>query len=329
MHLGERYKALHLWNWDKHGLVDPAIKSFDLLKMTVQSKSDIRRVTEHLKITEQSRSFGAYSAKKKRNYCVFTDFGIAKDMKIILCALSSTDEIYSGFVMGKIPLSRYEGVVFQTQFDWIRETIKVATEHSELFFIIRLHPRMVGNKRELVTSPDVARWQELLTDLPKNMAVDYPEKKRSISNYFDQIDLLVTGWSSTAIDAMSKGIPALSYDESISWFPPGVVDACTNIRGYELKLLSKLQEGRRKENCHLAYNWLIFRLIAGTVPVPGRFIDRLSINNRKITEKAYAFALRYLFEIIARAELLTMPRKKQKLPLPVRDLLSGKKSALH
>jgi hypothetical protein len=329
IHLSERYKAMHIWSWDHYGLVDPAIGKFKVEPDFLMSKSKRRRVTKHLMITEKSKSFAAYSTGKKKKQNIRSEFKIPIEKKIVLCALSSTDEIFSGYVIGKIASTLYEGNVFQNQFDWICETIELAKIHQEIFFIIRLHPRMASNRRENITSPDVEKWRELLSVLPKNVIVDYPEDKRSVSNYFDQIDLLVTGWSSTAIDAMSKGVPALSYDAAVSWFPQVVVFACTSKQEYRSTLLRKLDEGRSERNRQLAFDWLNYRLINGTVEVQGRVIDRLHLSNFKIVEKIYSFVTKYMFKSLARFELFMLPRKKHPLPLEVGNLLSGKNSSLH
>ena len=329
VHLGERFEALQFWNWETHGLIDPAIESFKLNGKSFETERDINRINQHLKITEQSRSFGAYSVKKQKKYDVFADFDIPKEMKVVLCTLSSTDEIFSGYVIGKIPLSHYEGRVFRTQFDWIHETIELAKKHQNIFFIIRLHPRMVSNRRENVVSPEVEKWRKLLNVLPQNVAVDYPEFKRSVSGYFDQIDLLITGWSSTAIDAMAIGVPALSFDAAVSWFPPEVVYACTDENEYEVVILQKLQEGRNENNRVLAFAWLNHRLIKGTIPVPGRLIDRLHLNNIKIFEKMYGFVTKYTLIVVAGLEIVILPRKKQSIPIALSKLLNGESTSLH
>ena len=328
IHLGERYKALHLWNWERHGLVDPAIELYEQTVCTIQNKSETKRISEHLKITEQARSFGAYSQKKSRKYDLFSDFKIADGKKVVLCALSSTDEIYSGFVIGKIPLERYRGRVFHTQYEWIKETIRIAEKYNDIFFIIRIHPRMVSNKREDFDSPEVNKWRDLLAVLPENMAVDYPEDKRSISNYFAQIDLLITGWSSTAIDAMAVGVPAISCDESLSWFPKRVVYACKSVTDYELTILMKLKNGKNPGNRKLAFDWLGFRLLNGTISVSGRLIDRLKLNNWRLIELFYAFATKYLFGLLVRLELALIPKKKEKIPYPVQQVLDGDETSL-
>ena len=328
VHLSERYKALHVWNWNHHGLLDPAIGTFKGANNVCISRSERRRIRKHLLITEQSKSFAAYSTKKKKYFDVFLEFKIPEDKKIVLCALSSTDEIFSGCIIGKIPMSHFEGKVFQTQFDWIHETIELAKEHEEIFFIIRLHPRMASNKRENITSPEIEKWRELLAVLPKNVGVDYPENNRSVSNYFDQIDLLITGWSSTAIDAMSRGVPALSYDAEVAWFPKEVVHACRSREEYKSALLEKLSSRHSEKNRELAIAWLNHRLIKGTIPVQGRLIDRFHLSNIQMVEKLYAFMTKYMFNTIARFELFILPRKKQALPVALSKLLNGEKSSL-
>ena len=302
VHLSERYKAMHVWDWEKHGLVDPAIDEFRYVASEPLRNTDAARIRNHLELTEKSKSFAAYSISKKRKFNIWKEFNIPTTSRIVLCALSSHDEIYSGYMLGKIPEAKYLGRVFESQFEWIKHTIKIASKHPDVFFIVRLHPRMWANKREKVVADVYSKWKLMLEDMPTNMAADFPEHRRSIANYFDTIDLLVTGWSSTAIDAMAKGIPTLAYDQAVSWFPNEVVTGVNNKDEYENLVIQKLDEGIRKENIERAKSWLAFRLIRGTIKIPGRVIDRLNINNIHTIEKIYNFCVRYTFIPISRLD---------------------------
>jgi len=306
VHLSERYKAMHVWSWEKHGLVDPAIQAYRSDSNALVEKADLARIRNHLEVTTRSRSFAAYSVGKKSKFNIWKEFDIPATSKIVLCALSSHDEIYSGYILGKIPEDKYVGRVFADQFEWIKETINFALKHADVFFIVRLHPRMWINKREKVVADVFSRWESILENLPQNMAADYPEERRSISNYFDSIDLLITGWSSTAIDAMATGVPTLTYDEAVSWFPNEVVTGAKSKTEYESLILKKLDENCHDENIEKALSWLAFRLIRGTIKIQGRIIDRLNLNNIHIIERLYNFCVRYAFRPLSRLDSSTL-----------------------
>ena len=310
VHLAERYKAMHVWDWEKHGLVDPAIDEYRSVVSEPVSNTGAARIRNHLDVTEKSKSFAAYSVSKKSKFNIWKEFNIPSTSRIVLCALSSHDEIYSGYMLGKIPEAKYLGRVFGSQFEWIKHTINIASKHPDVFFIVRLHPRMWANKREKVVANEYSKWKLMLEDMPINMAADFPEHRRSIANYFDTIDLLVTGWSSTAIDAMAKGIPTLAYDQAVSWFPNEVVTGGKNKDEYENLVLQKLDEGIRSENIERAKSWLAFRLIRGTIKIPGRVIDRLNLNNIRMIEKTYNFCVRYTFFPISRLDSSLIFTKK-------------------
>jgi hypothetical protein len=302
VHLAERYKAMHVWDWEKHGLVDPAIDEYRYVTSESISIADSARMRNHLEVTEKSKSFASYSVSKKSKFNIWKEFNIPTTSKIALCSLSSHDEIYSGYMLGKIPKEKYAGRVFGSQFDWIKHTIEIAPKHPNVFFIVRLHPRMWVNRREKVIANEYSKWKLMLKNMPLNMAADFPEDRRSIANYFDSIDLLITGWSSTAIDAMAKGVPTLTYDQAVSWFPTEVVSGAKSKAEYENLILMKLNESSNDENIEKAMSWLAFRLIRGTIKIPGRIIDRLNLNNIRTIEKLYNFFVRYAFLLISRCD---------------------------
>jgi hypothetical protein len=197
-----------------------------------------------------------------------------------------------------------------------------------LFFIIRLHPRLQSNKRESVTSDELREWTDLFLCLPSNVAVDYPSEKRSISNYFEQIDLLITGWSSTAIDALAQGVPAISYDKNVSWFPRTTVFAADSVASYEQAILNYVKTGRTQENIDNAFGWLYHRIIRGVIRVPGRLIDQLRLSNLTLAEKIYSGLVKFCLPVLAHVEFLLSKNQRSTDQRTLDDLLDDRATNL-
>ena len=328
VHLAERYKAMHVWDWETHGLVDPAIEAFDLMDKIDFNANDIKRVLKHLKATEKSKSFGAYSVAKKKNFDIRTEFALKDKTKIVLCALSSHDEIYSGNVLGKIPNEKHAESLFTNQFEWIKYTIAFAAKNPEIHFIIRVHPRLWKNKREQIIAGEYSQWQMILERLPSNVTADFPEDKRSIANYYDSINLLITGWSSTALDAMVKGVPTLTYVQTISWFPYKLVTRAKSLSDYDYQVKRKINENVKEQMNAKALSWLSLRLIKGTVKVPGRIIDQLKLNNILFFEKLYNFGVRYVFNLVSQLDTNILSRSDKSFDHRFESLLEARETSL-
>ena len=103
-------------------------------------------------VRENASAHSAYT-NAAQNHSPHDVFGLDKTKKYILMAMSSYDEVYSGFVIGKLPRGRFEGRVFKNQIEWLKETIAWITDHPELQLVVRPHPREFPNERENIASP--------------------------------------------------------------------------------------------------------------------------------------------------------------------------------
>jgi hypothetical protein len=259
----ERYQSLRVWDWSVFGLLNPALSYWPTATAYLRP-SDIARVNGHFAELLRGRSFAVYSEPISHEFDIRNFFDIPQGTKIALAALSSSDEAYAAYIIGGFKESKVASKVFTNQFEWIKFTISALASRPELYFIIRLHPRDAPNKRESVTSEQFRHWQELLHELPANIRVNWPQDKVSIYDLLPQVDLLVTGWSVTALEAMVQGIPVVTYDQNLPSYPSDIHFTGSTRSEYLHNIDLAIQEGRNQRHILNAYKWLAMNFGLGT-----------------------------------------------------------------
>ncbi|TGL90231.1 hypothetical protein EHQ68_02000 [Leptospira congkakensis] len=270
----ERYEAVRVWKWQNFYLLNPALdywnRRFELIR-----ELDLDRIKGHFDELLKAKSFAVYSSAVSGNFKLENHFNIKKGAKIILASLSSSDEAYSAYIIGGFPGSKVESKVFKNQFEWIRETISIVSNDPNLHLIIRLHPRDLQNKRESVVSEQFSIWQSILKDLPANVSVNYPTENISLYDLLKEIDLLVTGWSATGIEALSYGIPVVTYDENLPSYPRLVHYTGNSLKTYRENIFKALEDGWNIRNVENSYLWMALSFSAGTVRIPSELYSKI------------------------------------------------------
>jgi hypothetical protein len=279
----ERYSHLRMWDWETHGLNQPALKNlqrFESYKFTDKRAARARKL---MAIRESASAFSAYTSAAK-DVSPYDVFGLDRSRKYILMAMSSYDEVYSGYIINKLPLARFEGGVFRNQVDWLRETIAWFSSHPELQLVVRPHPREIANAREMTDSPHVKEWSAVLESLPANVKIDHPDQKFSLYDHFPHISALITGWSSVGVEALSKGVPVVTYDQELPTFPKSIHYTGSSRPEYFENILRASRDTDRDRHIQDATRWLAYASEIGTIEIGGRFNDRFkSLTNARQT----------------------------------------------
>jgi hypothetical protein len=115
-------------------------------------------------------------------------------------------------------------------------------------------------------SQQVDEWEKVLVNLPKNVRVDHPSDKIPISSYWGQAHVWITGWSSTAIEAMAHGVPVITYDYALASFPRSIHFSGSSKTEYKTNLdFLKSFQADTEQIKLLARTWLGFNLDLGTL----------------------------------------------------------------
>ena len=290
----ERYRALRIWEYQEHGLVNPGLRYWKKVRNKL-SPHDVRRVTGHFEELLNAQSFAVYSAPRVQQFSLRRHFGIPDGAKILLATLSSFDEAYAAYVIGKFPERKVQSPVFRDQFEWIQSTIAHLSEREDVHLIVRIHPRDYPNKRDPRQSEQAALWEKMFESCPANVTVDWPHDGISLYNILAQVDAVITGWSATGTEALVLGVPVVTYDRHLPSYPPDIHFTGETRAEYYANIERALARGHGSDLTEDAWRWLAVSFSMGTVQValpspgigthwPRRFVYRVV---RKILNLAF------------------------------------------
>jgi len=269
--LSEDYTNLMMWDWGKFQSGNPAKQFFEPELVDVDQFAE-ERISRHFKALEHGASHKVYSSARSSGQSPLQVLGADVDKTTAIVALSSVDESVSALMAKVNPLIRYPGSVFQDQFDWVRETIEWFRENPHLQLVVRVHPREFPNKRESKTSPAGIRWVQELSELPPNVFLNHPNQELSLYDFLDEVDVLVTGWSSVGLEAALQGVKLITYDSTLPGYPASIGLTGTSKQEYFDNLDTALRGATEIPFRDNALKWMHLLMNIGTTRVGGRFL---------------------------------------------------------
>jgi hypothetical protein len=266
--LAHRLGSLRVWDWHVHGLVNPALKYWGNSDRNKVDKASAKAVTSHFRELLVGRHFAVFSPPMmSKAVNVRQKFQIAEAQRVVLLTLSSYDEAYAALLIGGFPVDKVFSSVFRTQAEWLRAVIKWVRQRPEIFLIIRVHPRDFPNKRESVRSEQADALTELLKDPPRNVGVNWPSDNISLYNLLDCVDVVTTGWSVTAVEALILGVPVVTYDQRLPSYPKDIIYTGTDAETYFSNLDEALVAGWSFSNVVNGFRWMAYNFTQCTVTV--------------------------------------------------------------
>jgi hypothetical protein len=302
--INERYRATRVWDWTAFGMTNPALKYWPQIDQFDISSDDVDRVRRHKDRLRTATSFSVYSEPESGQFDLRAHFSVPAGAKVVLAAMSSYDEVFSAYFIGRFPSNKYFSPVFSNQFEWIRSSIPFFAQHPELFFIIRVHPRTFPNKREAVVAAGQEELAKLFSELPANVRVNYPTDKISIYDLFKQIDVLVTGWSATGVEAMTYGVPVVTYDRNLPSYPASIHYTGDSQEQYFANLLEAARVGRNRSVADAVEKWLTFSMSLGVIRHPARFREEEIVVDNRLLRLGLTLAETFLPALTKRVETL-------------------------
>jgi len=269
--LAHRLGTLRVWDWGVHKLVNPALKYWGTSDQNPVTDLSSRKVDRHFEVLLQGRHFAVFSAPHSGFFDLRQKWNVSAGKKIILMTLSSYDEAYAALLIEGFPREKVFSDVFCTQADWIKATLAWVANRPDLFLVIRVHPRDFPNKRENVRSEQSHILFDLLKDVPDNVHVNWPSEGISLYDLLEDTDVLVTGWSVTALEALVVGIPVVTYDKRLPSYPDDIHYSGRSESDYYKNIDRALNEGWRIENVINGFRWYAFNFDACAVTVSESF----------------------------------------------------------
>lgn len=187
-------------------------------------------------------------------------FGVTDDQKVLLCATSSGDELFAARMVGALPPIVRDNSMFGDQVEWLQYVIGMARRHPEWCVIIRVHPREFPNRRERQLSQNAIALTEVLSDLPTNVKVNWPDQAVSLYDLAQITDVLLNGSSSVGAEFALLGIPVVVHDpENLFNYPRGLNYSAASLLEYELVIAQALSAGWSFEHVRNAFRWKAFQ----------------------------------------------------------------------
>lgn len=218
------------------------------------SSSALSAVTDHFLEVTQGRSVWAYSAAPKGSDAELRDyFGIAPGQKVICATMSSYDERFAGEMVGALPTDLL--LLFPRQVDWINALIQYVASHKHLSLIIRVHPREFPNKREGALSEHAKMLQDVLSDLPDNVRVNWPTDNISMYSVANITDVFANSWSSVGKEMGLLGLPVVLYSHDLTDYPSDLNYVGTTHDEYFWQVEQALADGWSAERIRQNYRW--------------------------------------------------------------------------
>ena len=221
----------------------------------------VELVAEHFDGLWAASSAFAYSSQLEGTSA--TDlrlkFGISPEAKVLLAAMSSEDELMGVQLIGVAPQSTSQKSLFSDQFEWVKYLIDLAGKNPEYHLIIRLHPRMFPNKRELKMSPVVAELMALKESAPSNISFNLPADNVGLYDLVQIVDVLLNFRSSVGAELMALGIPVVVPSNSNFYTYPNDINRIAFTKPEFIELIKEaVDEGWSLENTRKAFRWYGF-----------------------------------------------------------------------
>lgn len=225
------------------------------------SSTDIALVAEHFDgLWEGSSAFAYSSALEGTSATSLRQrLGIDESKKVLLAAMSSEDELLGLQLIGIDPKSDTQESLFADQFEWVAHLMSFAAAHPEIHIVLRLHPRMFPNKRELKMSPVVEGIMKLRETAPSNVTFNVPADNIGIYDLVQIVDVLLNFRSSVGAELMAMGIPVVvPANASFYTYPDELNRVGHSTKQYDELILAAVNDGWSIENARRAFRWYGF-----------------------------------------------------------------------
>jgi hypothetical protein len=269
--LANRLGSMRLWDWKVHKLVNPALIYWGRSERNPVSLHSASMVVSHFSQLLSGQHFAVFSAPYIPGGDIRQRLNIKPNQKVIVMTLSSYDEAYAALLIDAFPYKKVFSDVFRTQAQWIKETIDWVKKRQDLFLVIRVHPRDFPNKREITRSEQSFMLEDLLKEEQANVHVNWPSEGISFYELLEDTDVILTGWSVTAMEALVLGIPVVTYDANLPSYPKDIQYTGHSKEEYFANIDRAIADGWCLQNSVNGFRWLGYNFASCTVTVSEKF----------------------------------------------------------
>jgi hypothetical protein len=221
----------------------------------ILDSDEIHQVTDHFDELLMAKNAHAYSAPINAGNIDALIKKTTTYKRVILASLSSPDERLASLYSGLREFPETSEYLFPSQMDWLDFLIDKTRNDPDTALIIRVHPREFPNKREGQLSKNAQKLQEKLVNLPKNIIPNWPSDDISFYELLNRVDLVLTCWSTTLIEASLFGCPIVLPKDPIEYYQPMADYVADNKNSYWEKILEFSTQDWSLARCIKTFRW--------------------------------------------------------------------------
>lgn len=176
------------------------------------SRAGFKFLRQHFQGSVSGSNIHSYSTSHRRGKDrleTFDRLGLSPGAKVIAVLTSSPDELDAGNISGLRPESR----VFEDDLSIAGLVGPLARQMRDYFFVVRIHPRLLPNRRDSRTS---SRLQDLVGKIgdEPNVIINFPKDDIGIYELAAITNCALSARSSTGFDYSVLGVPVVFVDPS-------------------------------------------------------------------------------------------------------------------
>ena len=316
-HLVDRYGTMYMYESTTLPVFAHETREWKEDRLLPVPSNAAAKVTDHLlELFQASNRFVYSSPLGDLDIDAVRDtLGILPNRKVLLATMSSADEIFGAKMAGVLKDGNV-APLFENGFEWISYLVEQIKDRQDLHLIIRVHPREFPNKRESTLSENAKNLRELLSDLPNNVSVNWPEQQISLYGLAHIVDVVLNASSSAGIEMSALGLPVVLHRvEHMLAYDPNMHPRVEDRNLYMTAVDDAIDKGWSVANIRSAYRWwaFVFSRVAVdisegfTYPSAG-YISASNDSKARLKNRILTMAVKYGPSIQERSHLLR--RKK-------------------
>lgn len=216
-----------------------------------------------------------------------TRLGLRPQSPAVVVLVGSPDETRSSELVG----AEYARTSSQLSdvLEFVEQSLKAAHSMPDVDFVIRLHPRMLANKRERLDSPDLAEIFRVLESAPANVHINQSGDGIGLYDTARIAGVGLNHASTSGLEFLVLGIPVVHYDPSrLNAYPSDFGSEVQRLDTSELveKINEALSDGWSSTHSLHAYRWLATTLLRALIHRNSIDVETTELGSPELNQSA-------------------------------------------
>lgn len=251
--LCHRLSSLVLGRDHHYKIIQEQFKFWNLISKKSTPQAVFSLIHDHYCELLKAVNLFVYSTSPYKSKHEIENFFDTKGRKVVLLTMSSFDERFSAEMIDI--LERQTDLLFDSQIQWVQQTIKLFRNKPDCYLIIRVHPREFPNRRESILSEHAKQLKACLVNLPENVVVNWPDDNISLYSLMEITDLCLNFSSTVGKELVFFGIPVITYATSGLCYPTDINYLVNSFSEYEQQINLLVYQKITLEKLILLFRW--------------------------------------------------------------------------